>query len=143
MVGGRKAASMRRAGRLGDGYISHMCAAQTYRANLDLIAKRAREAGREAVDFQTLAFLFSFLDDSYDAALDRAAQILGTIYNRPFRDAAKKYCLLGRPEDCLEQLREFARAGARHFVFSPLSNPDDFVSIAEKQILPELRGLAL
>ena len=30
VVGGRKPPALRRAGRLGDGYISHMCAAETY-----------------------------------------------------------------------------------------------------------------
>jgi alkanesulfonate monooxygenase SsuD/methylene tetrahydromethanopterin reductase-like flavin-dependent oxidoreductase (luciferase family) len=51
------------------------------------------------------------------------------IYNRPFRDAAKKYCLLGRPADCLEQLQAFAVAGCCHFVLSPLMDPDESVAV--------------
>ena len=138
IVGGRKAPSMRRAGRLGDGYISHMCSAEQYSANMDTIRLHAREAGRKSVPFETTAFLFSVLDDVYEDALDRAAGMLETIYNRPFRDAARKYCLLGRAEDWLEQMEAFARAGARHFVFSLLSDRDAFFEAWSEKIKPGL-----
>ena len=64
--------------------------------------------------------------------------MLQMVYNRPFRDAAKKYCLLGRPEDCLEQMHAFARAGCRHFVLSPLSDGDAFFEAWEREIRPGL-----
>lgn len=140
IVGGRKAPAFRRAGRLADGYISHMCSAGMYAENLDAIRGHAREAGRNEVPFRTDAFLFTILDDDYDAALSRAASLLQMIYNRPFEDAARKYCLLGRPEDCLEQLASFAASGARRFVLSPLMDPDEFLDRASK-MLPEIRGV--
>jgi len=138
IVGGRKGPSFRRAGRLGDGYISHMCSADQYRSNMQAIAGHAQQAGREKLPFETSAFLFTVLDDDYEKALDRAAGLLQRIYNRPFRDAAKKYCLLGRPEDCLEQMQHFARSGARHFVFSMLSDAGEFIDAYEKVIRPGL-----
>ena len=141
IVGGRKAPAFRRAGRMGDGYISHMCSAEMYRTQLDEIRGHAAEAGRSEVPFRTDAFLFTILDDDYDAALARAAELLQMIYNRPFEDAARKYCLLGRPEDCLEQLASFAASGARRFVLSPLMAIDDFLERASA-MLPEIRGLA-
>jgi probable F420-dependent oxidoreductase len=141
IVGGRKAVSMKRAGRLGDGYISHMCDVATYRANLTAIAGHARSAGRDGLPFQTVAFLFTVLDDNYEAAHDRAAKLLGMIYNRDFRDAAAKYCLLGKPEDCLDQMRQFARAGCRHFVMSALSDPDEIIERASTDMLKELRSV--
>lgn len=140
IVGGRKAPAFRRAGRLGDGYISHMCSAEMYAENLRAIREHAADAGRGAVPFRTDAFVFTILDDDYDAALARAASTLQMIYNRPFEDAAKKYCLLGRPEDCLEQLAGFAKSGARRFVLSPLMAPDEFLERSAK-MLPEMRGL--
>jgi probable F420-dependent oxidoreductase len=138
IVGGRKAPSMRRAGRLGDGYISHMCSAEQYAENIQTIRAHAAAAGRREAPFETVAFLFTVLDDVYEKALDRAAGMLQTIYNRPFRDAAQKYCLLGRPEHCLEQMQAFARAGARHFVFSLLSEPDVFFESWTNVIQPGL-----
>jgi len=141
IVGGRKGPSFRRAGRQGDGYISHMCSPEQYAQNLDVIRGHARDAGRNEVPFETAAFLFSVQDDVYEKALDRAAGMLQTIYNRPFRDAAKKYCLLGRPSDWLEQMQAFARAGARHFVFSLLSDADAFFEAWEREIKPGLASI--
>jgi probable F420-dependent oxidoreductase len=143
IVGGRKGPSFRRAGQLGDGYISHMCSAEQYRANMEDIARHASTAGRKEVDFESVAFLFTVLDDDYDKALDRAASTLQMIYNRPFRDAAQKYCLLGRPADFLEQMQAFARSGARHFVFSMLSDPTQFIEAYEKEIRPGLAQIEL
>lgn len=141
VVGGRKAPAFRRAGRLGDGYISHMCSAEMYRDNLTSIGEHAAKAERSDIPFETSAFVFTILDDDYEAALDRAAEMLGMIYNRPFRDAAKKYCLLGRPEDCLEQMQRFVDAGCRGFIFSPLMDATQFVEQANRKILPEMGNL--
>lgn len=141
IVGGRKAPALQRAGRLGDGYISHMCSPEMYRENLDTIRQHAAAAGRRDVPFMTSAFIFTVLDDNYDAALDRAGNLLQMIYNRPFRDAAKKYCLLGRPEDCLEQMQAFVDAGCRHFILSPLMVADDLVARCKAGLLAEVKKL--
>ena len=142
VVGGRKAPSMRRAGQLGDGYISHMCASETYRENLLAIDRHAAAAERGSVDFQSLGFVFTAFDPSYEAALDRAAKMLGSIYRRDFREAAAKYCLLGRPEDCMEQIERFVAAGCRHFVLSPLDDPDEFREQAAQTLLSDIRALS-
>ncbi len=143
IVGGRKGPSFRRAGRLGDGYISHMCSPDQLVGNLRAIETHAAEAGRGEIDFETASFLFTVLDDDHGRALDRAAALLGRIYARDFRDAARKYCLLGRPEDVLEQIQAFARAGSRHFVFSLLSDADAFLEAWASTIRPGLAGIEL
>ncbi len=144
-IGGRRPPAFRRAGRLGDGYISHMCATDTYRANLETIAGHAEAAGRTLQRFDTAAFLFTAVDDVYEKALERAAAVLAGVYARPveqFREAAPRYVLLGRPEDCLEQMRGFHAAGVRHFVLSPLSDPQAFAERVGAEILPQLPSLA-
>ena len=105
------------------------------------IAEHAKSAGRGGRPFQTAALLFTVLDDSYEAAHDRAAKLLGMIYNRDFRDAAAKYCLLGKPEDCLDQMRQFAQAGCRHFVMSALSDPNEIIERASTEMVKDLRGV--
>src|SRR5215470_7753379 len=139
LVGGRKAPAMRRAGRLADGYISHMCSPEMYRENMDAIRGYAEAADRRDVQFESAAFLFTILDDSYDAALDRAANLLQVIYNRPFRDAARKYCLLGPTSACLEQLQAFADAGCRHFVLSPLMDAGELIQRCKDGLLADVK----
>jgi len=140
-IGGRSPAAMRRAGMLGDGYVSTMTSPERYRTNLELIAKHANEAGRSIPRFGTGALLFTVLDPSYEGAATRAGEMLSRVYNRPFHDAARKYCLLGRPPDILEQMRAFARAGVRHFLLAPLMEPGGFVDEVAKQLLPEVPAL--
>jgi probable F420-dependent oxidoreductase len=142
LVGGRKPPAFRRAGRLADGYISHMCSSEMYRENLESIRRHAERAGRRDVRFQTSAFLFTRLGDDYDECLKTAASTLQMVYNRPFEDAARKYCLLGRTDDCLEQMRAFARAGCRQFILSPLMDGNEFLERAERDLLPYVRSIA-
>lgn len=142
IVGGRRGPTFRRAGQLGDGYVSHMCAADRFAENLTKIRAHAAKVGRKAHPFEPMSFLFTLFDQSYEAALDRATELLQRIYNVPFRDAAAKYCLLGRPEDCLEQMQRFARAGSRHIILSVLSDPTEAIELARDSIIPEIHTIA-
>jgi probable F420-dependent oxidoreductase len=142
LVGGRKGPSFRRAGRLGDGYISHMCSPEMYRENLDTMRGHAEAAGRRDTPFHTAAFLFTILDDDYEKAHTRAVGALQSIYRTSFEKAAQKYCLLGRPEDCCEQMQRFIDAGCRQFILSPLMNPNEFLERARDPLLPALREMA-
>lgn len=140
-VGGRSAAALRRAGRLGDGFLSHMVTPDRFARDLDTIGRHAAEAGRDGRPFATAAYLFTVIDESIEAAHARASEVLGRLYQQPFEDAARRYCLLGRPEDCLEQMRAYARAGVRHFVMAPLGDLDAWADSAAESILPELGAL--
>lgn len=141
-VGGRSPAAMRRAGRVGDGWVSTMTSPDRFRENLAAIAGHREAAGRTSRPFVPAALLFTAFAEAYEPALDRAAEMLGKLYNRPFRDAAAKYCLLGRPADCLEQASRFVEAGARHVVLAPLGDVDGFAERAGRELVPGLRELA-
>ena len=143
IVGGRKGASFRRAGQLGDGYMSHMCSTEFYQSNMEEISRQAAKVGRGNVDFETAAFLFTFVDDDYEKALDRATAMLERTYNRPFREAAAKYCLLGRAENILEQIQQFVDVGVRRFIFSVPERQDEFIDLFKNQIKPLLDSLKI
>jgi alkanesulfonate monooxygenase SsuD/methylene tetrahydromethanopterin reductase-like flavin-dependent oxidoreductase (luciferase family) len=132
---------MRRAGRLGDGYISHMCSPEHFAANLAVIAESAAKAGRRELRFETACFIFTLIDDDYEAAHARASELLSRTYQTDFREAAKRYCLLGRAEDCLEQMQRFVGAGARQFILAPLMDHTALIEIAQAKILPEVSNL--
>lgn len=143
LIGGRKAPAFRRAGRLGDGYVSHMCSPEMFRDNLDTIRRHAEEAGRAPLPFTTTTFIFTILGSDYDACHRQAADLLKMIYRTDFEEAAHKYCLLGRPEDCLAQMQRFVDAGSRGFILSPLMAGDEFLARARDELLPAARELEL
>jgi probable F420-dependent oxidoreductase len=143
IVGGRRGASLRRVGQLGDGYISHMCTPEQFAENMKIIRGHAQTAGHRERPFEPIVFIFTVMNDDFDEANDRAVRLLKGIYGRDFSEVARKYCLLGRPEDMLEQMQAFVKAGARHFVFSLLSDSDQFFDAYQNVIRPGLGQLEL
>lgn len=118
-IGGRSDAALRRAARLGDGWIAYLVTAERFRASLEKIEGFAREAGRPlgpGRHFEPAHLFFTVVDPDPEAARATAARYLEAQYNQPFDELARKYCLLGPPEACLTRLAEFAAAGVRTFI---------------------------
>ncbi|HUN42768.1 MAG TPA: LLM class flavin-dependent oxidoreductase [Acetobacteraceae bacterium] len=117
---GRRDAALRRIGRIGDGYLSYVVTPEMYQAALTTIEEAAAQAGRAPVSFGTGHLLFARLDDTYEKALDRAAETLSVRYAMDFRKPAMRYCALGTPQQVAHRIREFHAAGVRHVVLDLL-----------------------
>ena len=115
-AGGRSPGALRRIGRMCDGWISYVVTPDQYREGLAAIAKEAEAAGRRVERFDTAHLLFTYLDESYEAAWDAATDHLSTRYAMDFRRAAQRYAALGRPEDVAGRVQEYLDAGLRHVV---------------------------
>ncbi len=141
--GGRAKAALARCGRMADGWISYVVTPEMYRQSLETIAEAA--AGRALAEFGTGHLLFARIDDSYDAALDRATETLSIRYAMDFRKPARKYAALGRPEDVAERLREFYDAGLRHVVMDfvgPYEDRDHQIERFTAEVRPLLADIA-
>jgi probable F420-dependent oxidoreductase len=114
--GGRSDAALRRAGTLADGYFSYVVTPKMFADALDKIAVAADNAGRRIEKYGTGHLLFARIDDTYEQALDAATETLSVRYAMDFREPAKRYCALGRPEEFAARLEEFYDAGVRHVV---------------------------
>src|SRR5690606_21717477 len=95
-----------------------------YRQALEKIGAAHGAAGRSGV-FATAHLQFTYIDDSYDRALDRATELLSVRYAMDFRKAAQRYCALGTPEQVAQKLRDFHAAGVRHFNMDFLCSGDE------------------
>ena len=117
-IGGRSDAALRRAARVGDGWIAYLVTPERFRTSLEKIQTFAREIGRplDPETFEPAHVFFTVVDDDREAARATAARYLEAQYNQPFDDLARKYCLLGPPAACAERLAEFVAAGVRTFV---------------------------
>ncbi|NKB59986.1 MAG: LLM class flavin-dependent oxidoreductase [Alphaproteobacteria bacterium] len=123
--GGRSDAALRRTGRMGDGWISYVVTPEMYKNSLDKIAPAFEKANRDIKTFGTAHLLFAQIDNSYEAALDKATELLSKRYAMDFRGPAKKYAALGRPEDVAEAISKFHDAGVRHVNFDFLGPPEE------------------
>jgi len=143
LVGGRSEAALRRAGRLGDGYLSYVLSPEGIRKSLETVRREAEGVGRDPSSLQSAHLVFITVRPTYEAALDEAAELLSARYRQDFREPAKKYCVLGPPADCAAQLRRYTDAGVRHLILSPIvpvaEHPEQFEQIAG-EVLPALRS---
>ena len=140
--GGRSKSALYRAGKMADGWLSYVVTPQMYKESLDRIHDAASdEASRP---FSTGHLLFATVDDTYEGALDKAAETLSVRYAMDFREPAKKYCALGRPQDVAERLLEFHEAGVRHIIMDFVGPYEDrnkqFIRFAE-EVLPLMKDL--
>jgi len=146
-IGGRSDAALRRAARVGDGWVAYLVTPDRFRTSLQKIATFARESNR-ALDpetFEAAHVLFTVVDDDWEQARAQAACQLTRQYNQPFEDLARKYCLLGSPAACLEQLDRFVAAGVRTFVIYFTVPPERVLEQLERfgsEVLPHVSDWA-
>jgi len=123
--GGRSPAALRRIGRMGDGWISYVVTPEMYASSLARIAEAAEAEGRSLSRFGTGHLLFTYLADSYEAALDRATEHLSMRYAMDFRRAAAKYAALGTPAQVAERIEAFRAAGLRDLIVDVVGRPEE------------------
>jgi probable F420-dependent oxidoreductase len=143
IVGGRSDAALRRAARLGDGYMPYLFTPRQYADGLQKIHTYAREYGRTLERFQATLYQFIYVADTYATAFQQANTRLSSNYNQPFDRLVDRYCAVGTPAACIARLQEYVEAGARDIILVPTTaSPDDFIQQAQRlarDVLPHFR----
>ena len=142
-IAGRSPAAIRRAGRLGDGYLPYLFSPDRYRDSLSKVHQEAEAAGRDPDAITPALYQFVCLADTYDEAKRIAAADLSRRYNQPFDQIVDRYLVMGSPDDCARRLADFAEAGVRHFLLVPITPTiGDFLPHIEayaREVLPRPR----
>ena len=112
--GGRQDPALRRAARLADGWMSYAISPEMFAKGLKTIGDEAQKVGRSIDRFGTAHLMFTRIGDSYETALDEAAQSLSIRYAMNMRPATERYGAVGRPQDVAAKIRAFYDAGVRH-----------------------------
>ena len=141
-VGGRAEAALRRAARLGDGWMPYVVTPKRVADGLEFIAREAGKAGRKFEHFGTAIHLFVTLGPSYEAALDVAANYLSKRYAMDFREPARRYGAIGTSSDVAARIDEFVKAGIRDVNLDVVSAPSERDAQLEqfaREVIPLLR----
>jgi probable F420-dependent oxidoreductase len=142
--GGRSPAALRRTARQANGWIAYVVTPERYAAALADIEREAAAAGRTWRAFGTGHLLFTRVDATYERALDAATETLSERYAMDFREPARRYAALGRPEQVAERIRAFHAAGMRHLVvdlLGPYEQRDERIEEFAARVLPLLADL--
>jgi len=143
-VAGRSDAAMRRAGRLGDGYLPYLFSPERFRDGLAKAREYAEKASRDPNAITGAIYQFICLADNYNEAKSIAAADLSRRYNQPFEKIVDRYVVMGKADDCAARLATFADAGVEHFILVPIvPAPTDFMPHVEAyaaEVLPKMRA---
>jgi probable F420-dependent oxidoreductase len=120
-IGGNSEAAMRRAGRLGDGWIPSFIPPERFRTGVELTHEFAAEAGRTVPADHFGCLIYYCLDRDPAAARATAAPFLprGRV-----DDATLERCTaFGPPELLRERLEEYVAGGGSKFILRPMCPP--------------------
>ena len=128
IIGGRSDAAIRRAGRLGDGWLGIWNSPRRFAAAVELAAEEAALAGRADPPTRHAMQVWCGLADSRQAARACLAPAMEAFYQLPF-ERFERYCPYGTAEDVAGFLAPYTAAGCTEFNLIPQA-PDHDHAIA-------------
>ncbi|HEY7163132.1 MAG TPA: LLM class flavin-dependent oxidoreductase [Candidatus Binatia bacterium] len=137
-IGGRSTAAFRRAGRLGDGWLASSVTPDEVAVGIEAIRTAAEQAGRYVPD-DHYGVLVPCCFASTPA---EALTIAGPAIRRRDDIPPETYSALGTPEQVLDRLGDYVRAGATKFVMRPYGRKElirDQVKMFAQEIIPALQ----
>jgi probable F420-dependent oxidoreductase len=143
VIAGRSEAAMRRAARLGDGYMPYLFTPERYAQAKQSIEQEAERHGRDLRGFQWMLYQFTSVAGRYEEAHERAVARLSRQYNQDFSKIADRYAAVGTTDQVIARLRAFADAGVSHFILTPITPADAYmehVDLFAKELMPAVKG---
>ena len=126
IVGGRSDAAIRRAGRLGDGWLGIWNSPSRFATAVEMVAEEAARAGRADPPTGHAMQVWCGIADSREAARACLAPTMEAFYQLPF-ERFERYCPYGTADDVAEFLAPYVDAGCAEFNLIPQSPDDDHV----------------
>ncbi|HEU5420990.1 MAG TPA: LLM class flavin-dependent oxidoreductase [Streptosporangiaceae bacterium] len=139
IIGGRSDAAIRRAGRLGDGWLGIWNSPRRFAAAVELAAGEAGQAGRPAPARHGMQ-VWCGIAGSREAARACLAPTMEAFYGLPF-ERFERYCPYGTAADVAEFLAPYVAAGCAEFSLIPQS-PDHDLAIDGAAEVKRLLGAA-
>jgi alkanesulfonate monooxygenase SsuD/methylene tetrahydromethanopterin reductase-like flavin-dependent oxidoreductase (luciferase family) len=140
IVGGRREAAQRRAGRFGDAWMPYLVTPDHLARGLETARAAAAEHGRPPVG--GAVFLWLSVDSDGVRARRTVVDTVSAIYQQDFTPYVDTYLVAGTPAQVVERIREYEAAGAERVLLSPASPPDQdtrMTALLTQEVLPALR----
>lgn len=140
VISGRKEAAMRRAARVGDGWLPYLVSPSAYARSVATIRAEAEAVGRDLAGFEWLAYVYCSVRPSKEQARWDVRRFLGAAYGDKPDEMLDRIAPAGTPEQVAARLQQYVDAGARHIVISPAAHENtlEIVRLAAEEVLPRL-----
>jgi alkanesulfonate monooxygenase SsuD/methylene tetrahydromethanopterin reductase-like flavin-dependent oxidoreductase (luciferase family) len=137
IVGGRSEAAVRRAGRLGDGWLGIWVSPGRFATVLEQISEEATAADRDPKSFDHALNVWCGFGATRDAAREPLAAGMQTFYQMPF-EPFERYSPYGTPKEVAEFLRPYVEAGCSAFNVIPCASDDETAIAAVGELRRQL-----
>jgi alkanesulfonate monooxygenase SsuD/methylene tetrahydromethanopterin reductase-like flavin-dependent oxidoreductase (luciferase family) len=135
-VSGRSDGAMRRAAEHATGWLPYMLTPEQLASSF---AEVDRVAGRR---LRPGLLIWVSVGHDRQLAIDTGVASLSAVYAQDFSRLAPRYCLLGTPDDVVEQLGRFTAAGSEVVIFVIAGDRDQRVNARDllaREVIPALR----
>jgi alkanesulfonate monooxygenase SsuD/methylene tetrahydromethanopterin reductase-like flavin-dependent oxidoreductase (luciferase family) len=131
---------MRRAARLGDGWMPYLISAKAYERSVRTIHDEAQSRGRDLTGFEWMMYLYTSIRRDGDRARNDVTSFLGSAYGDHPGAMLDRIAPSGTPAEVADRLQEYVDAGVRHFIISPAASADtlEVITLAAEEVLPRL-----
>jgi alkanesulfonate monooxygenase len=139
LVGGYVDAVLRRAGTVGDGWLTYFYTPESFTRGWGKVQAFAREAGRDPATLAATNQLAIYVGRSREETAADMRQWLSTEWDvAAWSESTIEHAVHGSPEQCVEQLRAHVATGVNRIILIPYRYQPEQVERIAKEVLPKL-----
>jgi probable F420-dependent oxidoreductase len=135
--GAREAVALKRAARLGDGWMgAGSSSSADFVKHVELLRRFLDEAKRDPNKFPISKRVYIAVDNDRARAERRLRDWFGMRYKNA--DMAPRVSIWGSRAECIDKLGEIVRAGARHLLLNPVFDEMEHLELLASDVIPKL-----
>ena len=140
LIGGYVDAVLKRAGTVGDGWLTYFYTPESYRKSWEKIVAFAREAGRDPATLTGTNQLAILVGRSRAETEQPMRQWLQTEWDvAAWSESTIDHAIRGSVDECVAQLRAHVDSGVDRLILIPYRYEPEQVEIIAREILPRLK----
>jgi probable F420-dependent oxidoreductase len=139
LVGGYVDAVLKRAGTVGDGWLTYFYTPESFTKGWSKVQAFAREAGRDPKTLQSINQLAIYVGRDREQTAAAMRQWLSTEWDvAAWSESTIEHAIHGSPDQCIEQLKVHVATGVDRIILIPYRYQGEQVERIAKEVLPKL-----
>jgi probable F420-dependent oxidoreductase len=139
LVGGYVDAVLKRAGTVGDGWLTYFYTPESFTKGWSKVQAFAREAGRDPKTLQSINQLAIYVGRDREQTAADMRQWLSTEWDvAAWSESTIEHAIHGSPDQCVEQLKVHVATGVDRIILIPYRYQGEQVERIAKEVLPKL-----
>lgn len=141
LIGGYVDRVLKRAGTVGDGWLTYFYTPESFAKSWVKIRNFAKDGGKDPDKLLNAAQLPICVGKSKDAVRDGMMDWLNKEWDFPENsDCSRDSAIMGSADECVEQLKAHIAAGVQKIIFVPYKYQKDQVETIAREIIPRLKS---